>query len=324
MESSMPLLEVRALNVVFRIARKTVLRAVRGVDLSIGAAEVVGLVGESGCGKTTLGRAIAGLTPIASGRVRFEGADPTRLRGAARRRFRRRVQMIFQDPYGSLNPRISVGRAIEEPLAIHRIFPTRAERRRRVAELLEAVGLDGSAAPRFPHEFSGGQRQRIGIARALAVDPRLIVADEPVSALDVSVQAQIVNLLMELKETRGLSYLFISHDLAVVEHLSDRIFVMYLGRIMEEIPADHLTTGALHPYTRALLSAVPSPDPADGVRRIVLEGDVPSAVNPPAGCPFHPRCPMAVERCRREIPELRAIDRGHRAACHFVGAGESD
>ena len=318
MDRAMPLLEVNDLSVCFRVRRGQVLRAVEGVGFTIDRGEVVGLVGESGCGKTTLGRALIGLAPVAGGTIRFDGRPMTSLRGRARRRMCRRVQMIFQDPYGSLNPRLSVGRAVGEPLAIHRLVPRRG-RGDRVSALLRAVGLDPSAASRFPHEFSGGQRQRIGIARALAVEPDFVVADEPVSALDVSVQAQIVNLMAELRESRGLTYLFISHDLAVVEHISDRVLVMYLGRVVEELPAARLVRSAAHPYTQALLSAVPVADPTTGGSRIVLRGDVPSALHPPSGCPFHPRCREAVERCRIERPALRTIAPGHWAACHLAG-----
>jgi oligopeptide/dipeptide ABC transporter ATP-binding protein len=317
----MSLLEVTDVSVHFRAGRGATVRAVDGVRFAIEPGEVVGLVGESGCGKTTLGRALIGLVPRSGGEIRFDGRPIGSLRGRARRRMCRRAQMIFQDPYGSLNPRLSVGRTLGEPLGIHRLVPRR-QRSDRVGELLLSVGLDAGAASRYPHEFSGGQRQRIGIARALAVEPDFVVADEPVSALDVSVQAQIVNLLGELRERRGLTYLFISHDLAVVEHISDRVLVMYVGRIVEELPADRLTVAAAHPYTKALLSAVPVPDPTTGRDRIVLRGDVPSVLRPPSGCPFHPRCPEAVDRCSVERPLLRDVAPGHRAACHLViGAG---
>jgi oligopeptide transport system ATP-binding protein len=252
------------------------------------------------------------------GTIRFEGEDLTRLRGTALRAKRRHFQMIFQDPFSSLNPRLTVGESIGEALDLHRLTPTREARRQRIGELLAGVGLDAAHAERFPHEFSGGQRQRIGIARALAVEPRLIVCDEPVSALDVSVQAQVVNLLQDLQRDRGLAYLFISHDLAVVEHLSHRIVVMYLGRIVEVGPAKELCRTPRHPYTQALISAVPVVDPDAKRQRIILAGDVPSPIHPPGGCPFHPRCPVAEARCRTEVPPLRETGAGRQVACHLA------
>jgi oligopeptide/dipeptide ABC transporter ATP-binding protein len=258
------------------------------------------------------------LVEPAEGRIHFEGQDLTQLRGAALRSVRRRLQMVFQDPYGSLDPRMTVEDILGEALDIHRLASGAAARRRRVEELLADVGLDGSYADRYPHEFSGGQRQRIGVARALAVEPRLVVCDEPVSALDVSVQAQIVNLLHDLQERHGLAYLFVAHDLAVVRHLSRRILVMYLGRIVEAGAAAEVCHSPKHPYTQALISAVPVVDPESKRRRIVLAGDVPSPIHPPGGCPFHPRCPVAEARCRTEMPALRPIGPGRTVACHLA------
>jgi oligopeptide transport system ATP-binding protein len=319
-----PLLEIRDLKVHFPVrsgpfARtREFVRAVDGVSFSIEPGETVGLVGESGCGKTTLGRAAIRLIEPTAGQILFEGEDLAGLRGAALRKRRRKFQMIFQDPYSSLNPRMTVGNIIGEALDIHRLTANPAERRNRVETLLEAVGLDSSHARRYPHEFSGGQRQRIGIARALAVEPKLIVCDEPVSALDVSVQAQIVNLLSDLQRQHGMAYLFVAHDLAVVRHLSRRILVMYLGRIVESGPAKTVCGSPKHPYTQALLSAVPVLDQASKRARIVLSGDVPSPIHPPAGCPFHPRCPVAEPRCKTDIPELRSLNNGHGVACHLA------
>ena len=320
----MPLLEVQNLRVHFPVKQGVFarvrghVRAVDDVSLTVAAGETVGLVGESGCGKTTLGRAVIRLVEPTGGTIRFEGEDLTRLRGTALRAKRRHFQMIFQDPFSSLNPRLTVGESIGEALDLHRLTPTREARRQRIGELLAGVGLDAAHAERFPHEFSGGQRQRIGIARALAVEPRLIVCDEPVSALDVSVQAQVVNLLQDLQRDRGLAYLFISHDLAVVEHLSHRIVVMYLGRIVEVGPAKELCRTPRHPYTRALISAVPVVDPDAKRQRIILAGDVPSPIHPPGGCPFHPRCPVAEARCRTEVPPLRETGAGRLVACHLA------
>jgi len=318
----MNLLEVQDLKVHFPVqpdwrGRPTaVVRAVDGVSLTVRSGETVGLVGESGCGKSTLGRAIVRLESLTAGSIRFEGHDLASLDAAELRVARRGLQMIFQDPYGSLDPRWTIREIVEEPMLLHGLGGDRNSRRRRVTQLLAQVGLDPAAADRYPHEFSGGQRQRIGIARALAVEPRLIVCDEVVSALDVSVQAQVVNLLASLQKEMGLAYLFIAHDLAVVEHLSHRIVVMYLGRIVEEGTSAQVCRSPVHPYTRALLSAVPSPDPgASREARVRLAGDVPSPLNPPAGCPFHPRCPMAQERCRTEVPELRPMLDGRRVAC---------
>ena len=317
-----PLLDVEDLRVHFHLPAplfsrsKPVVRAVDGVSLTLKAGETVGLLGESGCGKTTLGRAVIRLGPITSGTVRFDGIDITRLPERDLRRQRRHFQMVFQDPFTTLNPRFTVGETLREPMEVHRLGGTPAEREDRIRELLEAVGLEDGYRHRFPHEFSGGQRQRIGIARALAAAPRLIVCDEPVSALDVSVQAQVVNLLKDLQQQRGLAYLFISHDLAVVEHLAHRALVMYLGRVVEEATARDLCRRPLHPYTQALVSAVPVIDPASKRSRIVLSGEPPSPLHPPSGCPFHPRCPVAESRCRVERPQLRALGDGRKVACH--------
>ncbi len=320
----MNLLEVRNLKVHFPVrhglfsrAREFV-RAVDGVSLSLAPGETVGLVGESGCGKTTLGRAVMRLTQPTAGEIIFDGEDITRLGSDALRARRKKFQMIFQDPYGSLNPRMTVADIIGEALDIHRLAPAAADRRARIEALLKDVGLDASHAERYPHEFSGGQRQRIGIARALAVEPRLIVCDEPVSALDVSVQAQIINLLQDLQREHGIAYLFVAHDLAVVEHISHRVLVMYLGRIVESGDAPSVCRAPLHPYTQALLSAVPTVDPDSKRQRIILSGDPPSPIHPPGGCPFHPRCPVAELRCQREVPALREIAPGRHAACHLA------
>jgi len=318
------LLEIRHLKVHFPVKHgllsrvKEFVRAVDDVSLSIAPGETVGLVGESGCGKTTLGRAILRLVEPTDGQILFEGADITRLNGAELRALRRGFQMIFQDPYGSLNPRMTVEDIIGEALDIHRLAPNAAARRERVQALLADVGLEPSHAQRYPHEFSGGQRQRIGIARALAVQPKLIVCDEPVSALDVSVQAQIINLLQDLQRAHGIAYLFVAHDLAVVEHISRRILVMYLGRIVESGEAKAICRAPKHPYTQALLSAVPQVDPDSKRQRIVLVGDVPSPIHPPAGCPFHPRCPVAEARCKTEPPAGRELAPGRHVACHLA------
>ncbi|MFN2488217.1 MAG: ABC transporter ATP-binding protein [Actinomycetota bacterium] len=300
-------------------------KAVDGVTFEIKRGETLGLVGESGCGKSTLGRTILRLIDPTEGHIFFEESDLARLSGADLRRLRRRMQMVFQDPYSSLDPRQSVGSILAEPLQVHGIARGK-QAEDKVRELLDVVGLPKAAMSRYPHEFSGGQRQRIGLARALALNPDLIVADEPVSALDVSIQAQIINLLEELQGRFDLTYLFIAHDLAVVRHISDRIAVMYLGKIVEVAPADQLYIEPLHPYTKALLSSVPIPDPTVELDRdrIILQGDIPSPANPPSGCRFHTRCPYAQrERCPDEVPELRRLRTGHLAACHYVEEIES-
>jgi oligopeptide/dipeptide ABC transporter ATP-binding protein len=323
--SDTPLLDVRDLRMHFPVRggllRRTRawLRAVDGVSFTLRQGETLGLVGESGCGKSTLGKSIVRLHKPVEGSIHFQGTNLAPLSRRALMPFRRELQMVFQDPAESLNSRHSVGEILAEPFVIHRVG-TAADRASRVASLLERVGLPASAADRFPFEFSGGQRQRIGIARALALNPRLIICDEPVSALDVSVQAQVLNLLLDLQRELGLAYLFVAHDLSVVRHVSDRIAVMYLGRIVESAGADELFARPAHPYTRVLMSAIPVPDPRRRSQAVTLKGDVPSPINPPSGCPFHPRCPHAQERCRVETPLLRrpkdaAAD--HQVACHF-------
>jgi oligopeptide transport system ATP-binding protein len=317
------LLEVRDLVKHFPVGgglfggKPGLVRAVDGVSFTLRRGETLGLVGESGCGKTTTGRCILQLERPTSGRVVFEGRDLTTLDERELRSVRRRLQVIFQDPYSSLNPRMTVAQIIAEPIAVHGILPTAAARASRVRDLLQRVGLLPQHGRRYPHELSGGQRQRVGIARALAVEPSLIVCDEPVSALDVSIQAQIINLLEDLQAEFGLTYLFIAHDLAVVRHISDRVAVMYLGKIAEITDRKELYDSPLHPYTKALLAAVPIPDPALEAERprTVLAGEVPSPLNPPSGCVFHPRCPIAIERCRGEVPPLREVTPGHWAAC---------
>jgi oligopeptide transport system ATP-binding protein len=309
------LVRVRGLFKHFPVAGSDdVVRAVDGVTFEIYKGETLGLVGESGCGKSTVGRCILRLMEPTSGEVYFEDKDVLALSGKDLRALRREMQIIFQDPYASLNPRMRVREIVGEPLIVHGVG-AKGERRERVAELLTKVGLDPDYMNRYPHEFSGGQRQRIGIARALALNPKLIVADEPVSALDVSVQAQVVNLLEDLQSEFKLTYFFISHGLAIVEHISDRVAVMYLGRIVEIASAVDLYANPLHPYTRALLSAIPIPDPTRKRERIVLHGDVPTPINPPSGCRFHTRCPEAIPECSRIDPDLREVALGHAVAC---------
>jgi oligopeptide/dipeptide ABC transporter ATP-binding protein len=313
----MSLLSLRDVHVRFNTAAGVV-RAVNGVSLDLAVGETLGLVGESGCGKSTLGKAIMRLVPTASGAILVDGVDVAPLQSAALTEMRRKVQMIFQDPYGSLNPRSTVGRSVSQPMVIAGWKPDAIAER--VDTLLGWVGLPDDAKQRFPHEFSGGQRQRIGIARALALSPKLIICDEPVSALDVSVRAQVINLLEDLKGEFGVSYLFISHDLSVVEHIADRVAVMYLGTLAEVGGRDQIWRNPQHPYTKALLAAAPIADPkaARARQRTVLQGELPSPIDPPAGCPFHSRCPIAKERCKADRPELRPVGDGTLAACHFV------
>ena len=321
----MSLLEVKNLKVHFPVKHgvfsrvKQSVKAVDDVSFTIVPGETLGLVGESGCGKTTLGRAIVKLVEPTGGSILFEGEDIAALSGTELRKRRRKFQMIFQDPYGSLNPRMTVGQIIGEAIDIHHLAESTSAKEKRIVELLKAVGLDALHSQRYPHEFSGGQRQRIGIARALAVEPKLIVCDEPVSALDVSVQAQIINLLQDLQQKHGIAYLFIAHDVAVVEHISRRVMVMYLGKVVELAEAREIVASSKHPYTQALISAVPEVDPDTKRQRIVLSGDVPSPIHPPKGCPFHPRCPrVQLPRCAEEVPGLLEVQPGHFASCHFA------
>jgi oligopeptide/dipeptide ABC transporter ATP-binding protein len=328
--SDAPLVQVAELTKHFvesaLFTKKVTVRAVDGVSFAINKGETLGLVGESGCGKSTLGRTVLRLFEPTSGKVTIDGIEVTALASGPLRAFRKHAQMIFQDPFASLNPRMTIGEILAEPLVIHGLAKTKTDRRREVLALLDRVHLRPEAIDRYPHEFSGGQRQRVGIARALAVRPRFIVADEPLSALDVSIQAQVVNLLVDLQQADQLTYLFISHDLKIVEHLCDRVCVMYLGRVVEEAPSRALYGGPRHPYSRALLSAVPTV--AGRKKRLLLDGEVPSPATPPSGCTFHPRCPLYNEkgkpaRCRDEIPALNPLrtDGTHRAACHFSEEG---
>jgi oligopeptide transport system ATP-binding protein len=323
MQSNDHLIEVKGLKKYFAAgggvlgAGGDTVKAVDDVSFSIRRGETFGLVGESGCGKSTTGRCILRLIEPTAGEVNFEGRDLLALDARSLRQLRREMQIIFQDPYASLNPRMQVGEIIAEPLVIHRVGAG-AERRRRVAELLELVGLKAEHAARYPHEFSGGQRQRIGIARALALNPRFIVCDEPVSALDVSVQAQVVNLLQDLQEQLGLTYLFISHGLSVVEHISTRVGIMYLGKLVEVAPSEAIFRNPLHPYTRALLSAIPVPDPDARRERLPLAGEIPTAIEPPAGCRFRTRCPLAEPRCAEADPQLLEVEPEHFVACHLT------
>jgi len=323
-----PLLEVRGLRMHFpvtegMIARRHIgdVKAVDGVDLAIQRGETLGLVGESGCGKTTMGRCILRLEKPTAGEILYDGIDIARLDRRELVALRRRIQVIFQDPYSSLNPRQKVGSIIGEPMMVHGVEKDPRRRADRVRELLSVCGLNPNFADRYPHEMSGGQRQRVGIARALALNPEFIVCDEAVSALDVSIQAQIINLLEDLRDKFNLTYLFIAHDLSVVRHLCQRVAVMYLGRVVELAECDDLFDDPLHPYTRALLAAVPVPDPAVEAERAFqpVRGEVPSPINPPPGCVFHPRCPLAIEQCKRVRPELRELRPGHWAACDVIG-----
>ncbi len=327
MSETLPLVRVDNLTKHFPVMRGIVIqrkvgavRAVDGVSFTIDRGETLGLVGESGCGKTTTGRTLLGLYSATAGSIEIDGRDVRSARGREMLAIRRTAQMIFQDPYASLNPRWTVNSIVSEPLRVHRLLKTEAQRIERVKELMGLVGLSGRLINRFPHEFSGGQRQRIGIARALATDPKFIVCDEPISALDVSIQAQVVNLLEDLQDRLGFTYLFIAHDLSMVRHICDRVAVMYLGVMAEMAERNELYEHPLHPYTIALLSAVPVPDPHKdrARRRIILTGDVPSPINPPSGCRFHPRCPRAVERCSHEVPAWRSVAPGHFVVCHMV------
>ncbi|MBX9993538.1 ABC transporter ATP-binding protein [Priestia sp. YIM B13446] len=313
------LLEVKQLSKYFSITNKQVLKAVDGVSFHISKGETFGLVGESGCGKSTAGRTIIGLYNRTSGEVLYKGKNVHELSEKEKFAFHRNMQMIFQDPYASLNPRSTVKEIISEPMEVHGLYSNKKEMLNRVYELLEDVGLNRDHANRYPHEFSGGQRQRIGIARALALNPECIIADEPISALDVSVQAQVVNLLKKLQKEKGLTYLFIAHDLSMVKHISNRIGVMYLGHLVELTTSSELYQKPLHPYTQALLSAIPIPDPdvEDNRKRIVLKGELPSPINPPSGCVFNTRCPLAVAACKTQKPEWQEVEDNHFVACHL-------
>jgi oligopeptide/dipeptide ABC transporter, ATP-binding protein, C-terminal domain len=318
---STPLLKVENLTKSFPIyggilsREVAAVKAVQGISFELKKGETLGLVGESGCGKSTLGRCLIRLHDTTSGTITYNGKDITHIEGEELRDMRKKMQIIFQDPFASLNPRMTIGAILEEPLIIHNLYPTHEERLNRIHELIDLVGLRREHLNRYPHEFSGGQRQRVGIARALAVNPELIVCDEPVSALDVSIQAQVINLLMELQQKLGLTYIFIAHDLKVVEHVSNKVAVMYLGKIVEMAEAEELYKNPKHPYTKALLSAIPTPDPRRKEERIILTGDVPSPINPPSGCHFNPRCPMAIDACKTTVPPLELKAPNHIAAC---------
>lgn len=319
-----PLLSVEHLKTYFDVtkgifSKRQIVKAVDDVSFSVGEGETFGLVGESGCGKSTLGRTLVKIYPATSGKILYKGKDIANLHGEEEKAFRKEVQMIFQDPYASLNPRMTVGEIIKEPMEIHGILNSAKEREERAAELLKTVGLKPDHIRRYPHEFSGGQRQRISIARTLALNPKFIICDEPISALDVSIQAQIINLLQEIQQEMGISYLFVAHDLSMVNYISHRIGVMYLGHLVEVGEADELYGNPIHPYTKALLSAIPIPDPdvAKARSRIRLEGELPTPINPPAGCPFAGRCPYADEQCRKELPPMEDFG-GHMAACWHV------
>jgi len=314
-----PILEVQNLQKHFNLGNNKILKAVDGLNFSINRGETFGLVGESGCGKSTAGRTIIRLYEATGGKVLFNGEDVHTLQGKDRQKLTRNMQMVFQDPYASLNPRMTVGKIIAEGIEINGLYSGK-EKKERVNQLLRDVGLNEEHAGRFPHEFSGGQRQRIGIARALAIEPQFIIADEPISALDVSVQAQVVNLFKKLQKEHGLTYLFIAHDLAMVKHISDRIGVMYLGKLVEVATSKKLNAKPLHPYTQSLLSAIPLPDPDAQKKRqrIILQGEIPSPVNPPSGCPFRTRCPHAMPECAATMPSFKEVEPGHFAACHLL------
>ncbi len=315
--ANQPLIKAEGLCKFFRVSGGRSLHAVEGVNLEIMKGETLGLVGESGCGKSTLGRTLMGIYPPTKGKLIYDGKELDLEKKSERFAFAKKAQIVFQDPYASLDPRMTVGSIIEEGMVIHGMYDP-ARRKERVAELLETVGLNKEHASRFPHEFSGGQRQRIGIARALAIEPEFIVCDEPISALDVSIQAQVINLLHDLQEKMGLTYLFIAHDLNIVKYISDRVAVMYLGNVVELASSDALYENTLHPYSRALLSAVPIPDPNNKSKREIITGDVPSPINKPKGCAFSTRCPRVCDICREKAPELKEVKPGHFLACHVV------
>jgi len=315
MDKKEVLIEVKDLKKYFQVGRNQTLKAVDGVNFKIYKGETLGIVGESGCGKTTCGKTVMGLYKATGGEVLFDGVDINKLNKNEKKEFTKRAQIIFQDPYSSLNPRMTVGDIIGEGIDIHKLY-TGKERQEKIYELLELVGLNREHALRFPHEFSGGQRQRIGIARALAIEPEFIVCDEPISALDVSIQAQVVNLLIELQQKKNLTYLFIAHDLSMVKHISDRVGVMYLGNMMELSDTEHLFAHPYHPYTEALLSAIPTTDVDGRKETIILEGDIPSPINPPKGCKFHTRCRYCTEICKNVTPQFEEVEPGHFVACH--------